>query len=43
MIRAVIADRRGRRIAAFPGLADLPPSQAVWRPELYRAPFTTRP
>lgn len=37
MARTVMADGRGRRIGEFPGLPDLPPSQAMWRSELYRA------
>ncbi|MEV2266204.1 FAD-dependent oxidoreductase [Nonomuraea africana] len=35
--RTVITDGRGRRIGELPGLPDLPPSQAMWRSELYRA------
>jgi 2-polyprenyl-6-methoxyphenol hydroxylase-like FAD-dependent oxidoreductase len=33
----VMADGNGRRIGQFPGLPGLPPSQAMWRTELYRA------
>ncbi|HTE62329.1 MAG TPA: FAD-dependent monooxygenase [Solirubrobacteraceae bacterium] len=33
----VMADGRGKRIGAIPGLAGLPPSQALWRSDLYRA------
>ena len=36
MTRTVVADGRGRRIGAFDGLAGLPPSQAMSRPDLYR-------
>lgn len=35
--RTVVADGRGRRIGAFPGLRDLPPGQAMWRSELFGA------
>jgi 2-polyprenyl-6-methoxyphenol hydroxylase-like FAD-dependent oxidoreductase len=37
MDRTVIADGRGRRIGELSGLAGLPSSRALWRPELYRA------
>jgi 2-polyprenyl-6-methoxyphenol hydroxylase-like FAD-dependent oxidoreductase len=37
MTRTVVADGRGNRLGAFAGLPGLPPSQALWRPELYRA------
>jgi 2-polyprenyl-6-methoxyphenol hydroxylase-like FAD-dependent oxidoreductase len=37
MRRTIVADGRGRTMAEFPGLADLEPSQAVWRPALHRA------
>jgi 2-polyprenyl-6-methoxyphenol hydroxylase-like FAD-dependent oxidoreductase len=37
MRSTVMADGRGKRIGAFSGLPDLPPSLALWRPELYRA------
>jgi 2-polyprenyl-6-methoxyphenol hydroxylase-like FAD-dependent oxidoreductase len=37
MEHTVMADGGGKRIGEFPGLPDLPPSQAMWRPELYRA------
>jgi 2-polyprenyl-6-methoxyphenol hydroxylase-like FAD-dependent oxidoreductase len=37
MERTVMADGRGKRIGEFSGLSGLPPSQALWRPELYRA------
>lgn len=33
----VMADGRGRELVAFPGLAGLAPSQALWRADLYRA------
>jgi 2-polyprenyl-6-methoxyphenol hydroxylase-like FAD-dependent oxidoreductase len=33
----VMADGRGRELVAFPGLRGLEPSQALWRPALYRA------
>jgi 2-polyprenyl-6-methoxyphenol hydroxylase-like FAD-dependent oxidoreductase len=33
----VVADGRGRELVAFPGLAGLAPSQALWRTDLYRA------
>jgi 2-polyprenyl-6-methoxyphenol hydroxylase-like FAD-dependent oxidoreductase len=33
----VMADGRGRELIAFPGLHGLEPSQALWRPDLYRA------
>lgn len=36
MTRTVVADGRGRRIGTFAGLAGLPPSQAMSRPDLYR-------
>ena len=35
--RTVMADGAGRTIGEFPGLAGLPPSQALWRSDLYRA------
>ncbi|WP_431893080.1 FAD-dependent oxidoreductase [Nonomuraea sp. bgisy101] len=35
--RTVITDGAGRRIGEFSGLADLEPSQAMWRSDLYRA------
>lgn len=31
----VVTDGRGKRIGEFPGLPDLPPSQAMWRSGLY--------
>lgn len=34
---SVMADGGGRPIGEFPGLPGLPPSLAMWRPELYRA------
>jgi 2-polyprenyl-6-methoxyphenol hydroxylase-like FAD-dependent oxidoreductase len=37
MQRTVMADGRGKRLGEFPGLPDLPPSQALWRSELSRA------
>ena len=37
MDRTIMADGRGRRIGQFRGLPGLPPSQALWRPDLYRA------
>ena len=37
MTQTVMADGDGRRLGEFAGLPDLPPSQAVWRPDLYRA------
>jgi 2-polyprenyl-6-methoxyphenol hydroxylase-like FAD-dependent oxidoreductase len=37
MTRTVVSDGRGRRIGAFAGLADLPPSLALWRADLHRA------
>ncbi|HEV7934343.1 MAG TPA: NAD(P)/FAD-dependent oxidoreductase [Actinomadura sp.] len=37
MAHTVMADGRGRRMGEFSGLPDLPPSQAMWRSELYRA------
>jgi 2-polyprenyl-6-methoxyphenol hydroxylase-like FAD-dependent oxidoreductase len=37
MDRTVMADGRGKRIGEFRGLPGLPPSRALWRPELYRA------
>jgi 2-polyprenyl-6-methoxyphenol hydroxylase-like FAD-dependent oxidoreductase len=37
MRRTIVADGRGRCMARFPGLADLQPSQALWRPALHRA------
>jgi 2-polyprenyl-6-methoxyphenol hydroxylase-like FAD-dependent oxidoreductase len=37
MNRMVMADGRGRPIGEFPGLPGLVPSQALWRPDLYRA------
>ncbi|MCW2900808.1 MAG: monooxygenase, FAD-binding protein [Streptosporangiaceae bacterium] len=37
MARTVMTDGRGRRMGEFAGLPDLPPSQAMWRSELYRA------
>jgi 2-polyprenyl-6-methoxyphenol hydroxylase-like FAD-dependent oxidoreductase len=37
-IRAmVMTDGRGRRIGSFPGLPDLPPSQVMWRADIYSA------
>jgi 2-polyprenyl-6-methoxyphenol hydroxylase-like FAD-dependent oxidoreductase len=36
MERMVMADGRGKRIGVIPGLAGLPPSQALWRSDLYR-------
>ncbi|GAA5006161.1 FAD-dependent monooxygenase [Actinopolymorpha pittospori] len=36
MVRTVMADGRGRRMAEFSGLTGLPPSRAMSRPELYR-------
>ncbi|GII87608.1 FAD-dependent oxidoreductase [Sphaerisporangium siamense] len=32
----LVVDGRGRPIGEFPRLADLPPSRAMWRPDLYR-------
>ncbi len=37
----VMADGSGRLIGRFAGLADLPPSQALWRADLYRAVHET--
>jgi 2-polyprenyl-6-methoxyphenol hydroxylase-like FAD-dependent oxidoreductase len=37
MDRTVMADARGKRIGELPGLPGMPPSRALWRPELYRA------
>jgi 2-polyprenyl-6-methoxyphenol hydroxylase-like FAD-dependent oxidoreductase len=34
--RMVIADGRGKRLMAFPGLPGLPPSRLLWRSDLYR-------
>jgi 2-polyprenyl-6-methoxyphenol hydroxylase-like FAD-dependent oxidoreductase len=39
LARTVMADGRGATIGQFAGLADLPPSQGMWRPELYRAMY----
>ncbi|MEU4698259.1 FAD-dependent oxidoreductase [Nonomuraea dietziae] len=35
--RTVVSDGRGRRIGELDSLRDLPPSQAMWRAELYAA------
>jgi 2-polyprenyl-6-methoxyphenol hydroxylase-like FAD-dependent oxidoreductase len=37
MDRTVMADGRGKRLGEVPGLPGLPPSQALWRGDLYRA------
>jgi 2-polyprenyl-6-methoxyphenol hydroxylase-like FAD-dependent oxidoreductase len=37
MARTVMTDGSGKRLGEFAGLADLPPSQALGRAELYRA------
>jgi 2-polyprenyl-6-methoxyphenol hydroxylase-like FAD-dependent oxidoreductase len=37
MDRTLMADGRGKRLGELPGLPDLPPTQALWRGDLYRA------
>jgi 2-polyprenyl-6-methoxyphenol hydroxylase-like FAD-dependent oxidoreductase len=37
MTHTVMADGRGKVLGQFSGLADLPPSRAMWRSDLYRA------
>ncbi|MEP6622753.1 MAG: NAD(P)/FAD-dependent oxidoreductase [bacterium] len=35
--RMIMADHTGKQLAEFPGLPNLPPSQVMWRSQLYRA------
>ncbi|MER5426089.1 FAD-dependent oxidoreductase, partial [Streptosporangium roseum] len=37
MNRTIMTDGKGKRMGEFPGLTGLPPSRALWRPDLYRA------
>ncbi|WP_345681706.1 FAD-dependent oxidoreductase, partial [Streptosporangium roseum] len=36
MNRTIMTDGKGKRMGEFPGLTGLPPSRALWRPDLYR-------